>query len=97
VTAGQRLVRWLAALSLILVGFSGCLGRLIADKGMSDSDRLECDALVRAVKNRVQLSDFRIPPRIDRLIGTKGSEGQFPRDDLWPEADGRYHPPPSRI
>jgi len=82
-------MRWLAALSLILVGLSGCVGRLIADKGMSDSDRLECDALVRAVKNRVQLSDFRIPPGLDRLIGTMGSGGQFPRDDLWPEEEPR--------
>jgi len=42
--------------------FSGCLGRLIADKGVSDDDRIECDALVQAVKNRFRLADFRIPP-----------------------------------
>ena len=62
-------LRGYVALLLIAAGFSGCLGRMIADKGMSDADRVECDALVQAVKNRFKLADFRIPPGLSGLIG----------------------------
>jgi hypothetical protein len=79
----------LAILFLIAAGSSGCLGRLIADKGMSDGDRAECDALVQAVKSRFKLADFRIPPGLNSLMGTKVSEGAFPRDDLWAEEEPR--------
>jgi hypothetical protein len=88
-TVGQRFLRCLAGSLLIVGAFSGCLGRLIADKGMSESHRLECNNLVRAVKSRFQLADFRIPPGLHRLIGTKVLEGEFPRHDLWPEAEPR--------
>jgi hypothetical protein len=47
-------LRRYVALFLIAAGVTGCLGRLIADKGMSYADRVECDALVRAVKNRFE-------------------------------------------
>jgi hypothetical protein len=77
-------LRRYVALFLIAAGVTGCLSRLIADKGMSDADRVECDALVGAVKNRFELADFRIPPDLDSLIGTKALEGEFPRHDLWP-------------
>jgi len=76
-----RFLLWLTALFLIAASCSGCLGRLIADKGMSDVDRAECDALVQAVKNRFNLADFRIPPGLSALVGTK----QFPSDGFWPE------------
>ncbi len=80
-------LRWPIALFLIAAVFSGCLGRLIADKGMSDDDRIECDALVQAVKNRFHLADFRIPPGLNGLIGTRALEGEFPRDDRWSEEE----------
>ncbi len=80
-------LRGYVALLLIAGGFSGCLGRLIADKGMSDADRVECDALVQAVKNRFNLADFRIPPGLSGVIGTKALEGEFPRHDLWSEEE----------
>jgi hypothetical protein len=76
-----RYLVWSTALLLIAASCSGCLGRLIADKGMSDADRAECDALVQAVKNRFNLADFRIPPGLSALVGTK----QFPIDGFWPE------------
>jgi len=75
------------ALFLIAASFTGCLGRLIADKGMSDADRVECDALVQAVKKRFELVDFRIPPGLSAVIGTRAFEGAFPRDDRWPEEE----------
>ena len=80
-------MRWPIALFLIAAVFSGCLGRLIADKGMSDDDRIECDALVQEVKNRFNLADFRIPPGLSGLIGTKALEGEFPRHDRWSEEE----------
>jgi hypothetical protein len=52
---------------------------------MSDADRAECDALVQAVNNRFEFASFRIPPGLHGLIGTKASEGEFPRDDRWSE------------
>src|SRR3989442_13894863 len=80
-------LRQYVGLFLIAAGFSGCLGRLIADKGMSDADRVECDALVRAVKNRFELADFRIPLELSGVIGTKALDGEFPRRDLWSEEE----------
>jgi len=82
-------LQYLAGLVLIVAASSGCLGGLMTDKGMSDSDRLECQNLVRPVKSRFQLADFRIPPGLHKVIGTKALDGEFPRHDLWPEAEPR--------
>ena len=76
-----------AALFLIAAGFTGCLGRLIADKGMSDADRAECVALVQAVKSQFKLADFGIPPGLSGLIGTRALDGEFPRADRWSEEE----------
>src|SRR5688572_30621767 len=79
-------VRTYVVLSLIAIVSAGCLGRLVADKGMS-ADRVECSALVQAVKARVEVADFRIPPGLSRLIGSKALDGPFPREDHWSEEE----------
>jgi hypothetical protein len=77
--------RCLITLVLVAVVLTGCLGRLIADKGMSDEDLRECDSLVEAVRTRFALADFESPEGLDRAIGTRVSGGDFPRDEPWPE------------
>jgi hypothetical protein len=59
---------------------TGCLGRLIADKSMSDEDFKECGALVGPIRARLELVDFRIPPGITDFI-----EGRtVPFADIYP-------------
>jgi hypothetical protein len=64
---------------LLAVMLTGCLGRLIADKSMSDGDFKECDALVVPVRSRFQLADFRFPPLEDFMRGKP-----LPFHDIYP-------------
>jgi hypothetical protein len=70
-------IRRLVGICMVAVALTGCVGRLIADKGMSEEDFRECDSLVRPVKNRFELSDFRIPPGLSALMGTKTVDGDL--------------------
>lgn len=81
--------RCLITLVLVTVVFTGCLGRLIADKSMSDEDLRECNSLVDAVRTRFALADFGWPEGLFRAIGTRVSGGDFPRDEPWPEKGPR--------
>jgi hypothetical protein len=83
-------VRNRVGICVVAIVLSGCLGRMVADKGMSDDDIRECRALTAPVRTEFGLSTFRVPPGLKELLGTRAQEGQFPRDDPYP-----HHEPPS--
>jgi hypothetical protein len=78
--------RWwhLVGILLTAAALSGCLGRLIADKGMSEEDKIECRHLSDPVKTRFGLVAFGRPDGLWEMVGTQADTGDFPRDDPWP-------------
>ncbi len=78
-----------AGLLLVALISSGCLGRLIADKGMPEADVQECRSLLDAVRTRFELADFRLPDGLFQTVGTRVTGGDLPRDELWPVQEPR--------
>lgn len=80
--------RYLVATCLLTVMLTGCLGRLIADKSMSDEDPKECDTLVGPIKSRFQLANARIPPGLRDFMRSQA----LPFHDIYPTEE-----PPSVV